>query len=187
MDNLKESHRTFHSFCFYPQARFDGQHDKEKPILVVRSHPITQLSWFFNGLLIFLLIIGFCLFFHSYLNFFELSFVIFFGLALLLSYFWLNFLIWYYNVGIITDERIIDIDFHPISYKEVSMTVLAKVEDVTSKTGGFLSSFFDFGNVFIQTAGTEINIEFFNIPYPAEVVQVINQLIEKIKNGGNYH
>ncbi len=50
------------------------------------------------------------------------------------------------------------------------------MEDVTAKSGGFFASIFNFGNVFVQTAGTEVNLEFHNIPRPAEVTRIINSL-----------
>ena len=79
----------------------------------------------------------------------------------------------------VTDERIIDIDFHSVLYKEVTIAMLKKIEDVTSKAGGFFSSLFDYGNVFVQTAGTEANIEFMNVPKPSQVAKIINQLLSK--------
>ena len=88
-----------------------------------------------------------------------------------------NFLSWYFNVGIGTNHRVIDIDFHSLLYKEVTIALLEKVEDVTSKTSGFFSAIFNYGNVFLQTAGTEANIEFMNIPRPALIVKIVNQLV----------
>lgn len=96
---------------------------------------------------------------------------------MILSYIWFNFISWYFNVGIITNERIIDVDFHAVIYKEVTETILPKVEDVTAKSGGFFSAIFNYGNVFVQTAGTEANIEFHNVPKPAEVTKIINDLV----------
>ena len=61
----------------------------------------------------------------------------------------------------------------------MTIAIAGKIEDVTSKTGGFLSSIFDYGNVFVQTAGTEANIEFVNIPKPSQVAQIINSLINQ--------
>lgn len=80
-------------------------------------------------------------------------------------------------MGIVTDRQIVDIDFNVIVYKEVTYTLLAHVEDVSSKSGGFFSSFFNYGNIFVQTAGSEINTEFLNIPYPQEASKIINELV----------
>ncbi len=177
MHNLKPSHSILHSFCVKPGYRFETQHLTEQVILVLRAHPITQLPWIFNS--IFLLIILFFLNF-LFLNFLSTSQTLFaniFGLAVIFAYIWFNFLSWFFNVGIITNERIIDIDFHTVIYKEVTETQLAKVEDVTAKSGGFFASIFNYGTVFVQTAGAEVNIEFINVPKPSEVTKIINSLV----------
>ena len=75
-----------------------------------------------------------------------------------------------------TNKRILDVDFYSILYREVSETRLTKVEDITSKTGGYFGSLFNYGNVFVQTAGSEVNIEFLNVPDPANAVKIINDL-----------
>ena len=79
-------------------------------------------------------------------------------------------------MGIVTNKRIIDIDFSSILYRETTEARLANVEDITSKQVGYFGSFFHYGNVFVQTAGTYTNIEFLNVPEPAEVVEIINRL-----------
>jgi hypothetical protein len=80
-------------------------------------------------------------------------------------------------VGLITNERIVDVDFYNVLYKEVTATRIEKIEDVTSKSGGFIESFFHYGDVFVQTAGNELNIEFLEVPSPSRVVRIINDLM----------
>lgn len=81
----------------------------------------------------------------------------------------------------VTNERIVDVDFHGTLYKEVSASSIGKIEDVTIKTGGFAASLFHYGNLFIQTAGTEGNIEFINIPNPTQAASIINNLMRSQK------
>lgn len=69
-----------------------------------------------------------------------------------------------------------DVDFSDVVYKEITEARLDRVEDITSKGGGFFETFFNYGDLFIQTAGTELNIEFDNIPNPADVVRIIDDL-----------
>ena len=88
-------------------------------------------------------------------------------------------MLWYFNLGIITTERVIDVDFSTILYKERTTAYYDKIEDVTVKTGGFLASIVNYGNIFVQTAGTEANIEFMNIPEPGKVAEIINNYVEK--------
>ncbi|OGK24484.1 hypothetical protein A2954_07625 [Candidatus Roizmanbacteria bacterium RIFCSPLOWO2_01_FULL_37_12] len=177
MHSLKPSHNLLHSFCIKPSYRFETQHTNEQLILVLRAHPITQLPWVINSLILIVVLIFLNFLFFNFLSGTQTLFANFFGLAIIFAYIWFNFLSWFFNVGIITNERIIDIDFHAVIYKEVTETQLSKVEDVTAKSGGFFASVFNFGNVFVQTAGTEVNIEFVNIPKPAEVTKIINNLV----------
>ena len=98
---------------------------------------------------------------------------------IIFSYIWFNILNWYFNVGIITSKRVIDIDFYAVLYKEITNAQLGRIEDTTVKSGGYLESFFDYGSIFVQTAGTEANVEFINVPHPSDAVQIINKLLSK--------
>lgn len=179
MNNLKPSHNILHSFCIKPGYRFETQHPTEQIILVLRAHPITQIPWIFNSFILSILLILINIVLPNFLTFSQIIFFNLLGLAVIFAYVLFNFLSWFFNVGIITNERIIDVDFHAVIYKEVTETQLGKVEDVTAKSAGFFSSIFNYGNIFVQTAGTEVNIEFPNVPRPAEVTKIINQLVPK--------
>jgi hypothetical protein len=53
------------------------------------------------------------------------------------------------------------------------------VQDASEKSVGVLASVFDFGNVFVQTAGEHQNIDFLFIPHPRLVVKKIEELMQK--------
>lgn len=178
-NNRQPSHHTLHSFCKYPDTRFEAQGPNEVLILLLRAHPFTQIPWVVNTIIIGILIMVLLAFVSSYVLFQQLIFLIIASVIFLGSYVWFNFLSWFFNVGIITNERIIDMDYHGIIYKEITGTHIDRVEDITVKSGGYFESFFDYGDVFIQTAGKEANIEFDNVPKASEVVKIINDLIEK--------
>lgn len=175
-----ESHSALHAFCVRPKVSFETQTQDEEVLLVLRAHPITQLSWILNTffLLILLVVLQIFLYPAAQLSAGQTLFANILGIFFTASYAWFNFVSWFFNVGIVTNERIVDIDFHAVIYKEISATGLEKVEDVTAKSGGYFASLFNFGDVFIQTAGTHLNIEFLKIPHPTEVARIINQLIE---------
>lgn len=168
------------AFVLKPKIEGDFKERDEEIILLVRAHPITQVSWIINGIFIFLILIALNFIFFPYLSSLQKIFINFFIFIFVLSYWWFNFLTWFFNVGIITNKRIVDIDFHGLIYKEITSAKLQNIEDITIKSGGFTASIFNFGNIFIQTAGTEVNIEFINIPSPNKVRDLINNLtVEK--------
>lgn len=174
-----QTHRFLHSFDINPQVHFELQHPNEKIVLILRAHPITQIPWILNAIILFVFLFFINFFLPSLFSAAQIIFLNIFSLAFIFSYLWFNFLTWFFNVGIVTNERVVDIDFHFIIYKEVTATHLSKVEDVTAKSAGFFSSIFNFGNLFVQTAGTEVNIEFLNIPEPSSAAKIINQLVSE--------
>jgi membrane protein YdbS with pleckstrin-like domain len=168
------------AFIHHPKINGDFKEKEEEVILLVRAHPITQIYWFLNGIFIFFILMAINYVFFSYLNLSQKLFINLFVIVVIFSYWWFNFLSWYFNVGIVTNKRIIDIDFYGFIYKEITSAKLEKIEDITVKAGGFFASVFNYGNIFIQTAGTQINIEFFNVPSPNKVRDLINNLtVEK--------
>ncbi|MCL4374756.1 PH domain-containing protein [Patescibacteria group bacterium] len=177
MDVQASSHHVLHAFCVRPNVRFEAQSDNEQVILVIRAHPVTQIYWIINAFAFVMALFGANYFMVNFLTTSQVVFINGLAVAVIFSYLWVNFLTWYFNVGIITNERVVDVDLSSLIYREVTYSNLNKIEDVTSKGGGFIASLFNYGDVYIQTAGTEVNIEYINIPRPAEVAKLINQLI----------
>lgn len=177
ISHLKESHQYLHALCTRPHVRFETQKANEEVLLVLRQHPITQIPWLLNT--------GFLVIIDIFMNvflpqFFNINQMIMFNalaFVFIFSYVWINTLLWIFNVGIITNIRIIDVDLFNVLYKEVTETKVTQVSDVTSKIGGFVGSIFQFGDVMVKTEGFEQNIEFLNVPRPVEVVSIINELI----------
>lgn len=75
--------------------------------------------------------------------------------------------------------QIIDVDFNALTFRNVTRTELANVEDISVKLIGFISSIVDYGNIFIQTAGTEINTEFLNVPNPTKAAHIIQDILKE--------
>jgi len=84
-----------------------------------------------------------------------------------------SFFSWFFNVYIVTNMRIIDIDFYNLIYKQVSDTNLGNVQDLTYNMGGVVRTIFNYGDVFIQTAAEVTEFEFLAVPHPDKVVKVI--------------
>ncbi len=158
---------------------FEIQDQDEKIILILRQHPITQVKSLLVLLFSFLVIpwllktAGIMAFLPTQ---FRLAFnvflvVLFFGMALR------YFLLWFFNVYIITDERIIDVDFLSMIYKNISTAKTENIEDITKQTSGIMASLFDYGTILIQTAATKNEFEFEHVPHPARVVKLLNELV----------
>jgi len=183
MENNNNSvNRAFFSYLTHPKINFETHEPTEKILLLLRAHPFTQLYWIINSIIFFIISIFIPTILGSFLNFTQTLFINFFAFVAILSYILFNFINWYFNVGIITNKRIIDIDFTNILYKEITVARLDKIQDLTVKSGGYFEAMFDFGTIFVQTAGSDANVEFNDVPYPSDVVQIVNKLLSR-KNG----
>jgi membrane protein YdbS with pleckstrin-like domain len=167
------------SFVALPKKiKFETQEKEEKIVLLLRRHWITNFSWLLSVLV--MTLAPFLLLKLPLLEFLPFRYqlmAVMMWYLLTLGFVFDRFLCWFYNVFIITDERIIDVDFFSLVYREVSQAKIENIQDVTYKTGGFLRTIFDYGDVFVQTAAEKLTIEFESIPQPAKVVQILNQLI----------
>lgn len=179
MRNEVASDNPFKSFVAKPEKIFfDSQHFEEKVLLLLRQHPATQIGWIVIAIVLVFLPILFNSI--SLLDFLPANyqFASMVGWYLvILGYILQSFLSWFYNVYIVTDERIVDVDFNSLLFKNISSAKLDKIEDVTTQAGGILASVFDYGTVKVQTAGTETEFEFDNVPQPAKVASFLNEML----------
>ncbi len=86
------------------------------------------------------------------------------------------FTIWamyYLNMNVVTEQRIVDINQVGLFSHVVAELNLDRIEDVTSESNGVLGNIFDFGNVYVQTAGTVDRFKFENIPNPGLMAKTI--------------
>jgi len=95
---------------------------------------------------------------------------------LLIAHIYESFITWFYHVFIVTDERIIDINFYNLVYKEVSEAKIDNIEDVTYRQGGVVRAMFNYGDVVMQTAAEKQEFMIESAPQPNRVVKILNEL-----------
>lgn len=167
------------------KCRFEGQDPDEKILLLLRAHPITNFPWIIFAIFVFIIPFIFPQI-AAYTGFDLAALPQTYLLALLIINYLLvliivfeGFLGWYFNVTLITNEKVIDIDFEQLLYKAVDLAPLSKIEEADSVTAGIIGTVFNFGSVKIQTAGATVAIEMHNIPRPTLVSDMILDLIAK--------
>lgn len=167
--------------AFVPKPRnvhFETQEEEEKIVLLLRRHLITNIPW----ILITIILIAVPFFYPLFPIFHFLPKhylpIIFLGWWLLIvAFVFENFLLWFYNIYIVTDERIIDVDFYHLLYKVISDAKIDKIQDVSYKQSGIIEALFNYGDILIQTAAEKTQFVFEKIPNPDKVVSIINLLI----------
>jgi len=179
------------SFAVSPEGiRFESQENEEKVVLFLRQHLVVLLG---PALLVVVLALAPVLIFPVLFHFLTLPFVIPTSYIVVGTAFWyvvtfgfalMSFLRWFFNIYIVTDRRIVDIDFVHLLYKEFAEARIDKIQDISYKSSGIFSVIFDYGDAYVQTAGGDMpNIEFFSVPKPAKVVEAISDLLESGKSG----
>ncbi|MBU1000196.1 PH domain-containing protein, partial [Patescibacteria group bacterium] len=162
----------------------------EKILLLLRAHPITNLGWIIPAVFLFFL----PFFIWDILRFLNLDMIkipLTYEIVLLIVNYLLvliivfeGFLYWYFNVYIVTDKNIVDVDFHSVLSKNIDVAPLRNIEETASSVGGIMRSIFHYGDVFIQTAGATKNVDLRSIPRPHHVADFILDESHRIHERG---
>lgn len=173
----------------FTKYHFDGQRDDEQILLVLHRHWFNILSQFF------IVIAMLLLFFGSYglTAFFYTDFsnpigqtLFAFLRNLFFTFTWITFfIIWidyYFDVWIVTDKRIVNIEQNGLFARETSELRLEKIQDVTTDVKGVIPTFLNYGDIEVQTAGEQEKFIFKNIPDPYAVKDLIMNLQKKFEH-----
>ena len=98
--------------------------------------------------------------------------------------------LFYMDRLIITNKRIIHVDWKSLFSKTESEAELSDIQDIKTTSGGILTllPFFNFGTFSAETASTKTSIRFENAPAPDEIKDLIYHLTIKpckIEAAGN--
>jgi len=182
---VRSTPHFFSSFSYYPKhVKLNDQEKEEEIVLIIRRRFITNTLWIAAAVflaVIFPILAPFILAFSPFPppNTIQNIIIVAFYYLIIFGFVLLRFTLWYFHVGIITNKRIKDIDIHGVLYRDVSETRLNLVQDVNFVQHGFIPSLFNYGDVFVQTAGTEPNIEFDKAPRPAQIARIIGDMLKK--------
>jgi len=165
------------------EHHFQGQHENEQIIRIIHRHWFDILS---NLLIVFALsfaLIGSLLLAPLFLGEFltpATQGAFLFIETTMFIFLWLYaFLIWidyYFDVWIITNERIVNIEQKGLFTRRTSELRFDRVQDVTSSVNGFLPTILNFGDVFVQTAAEEERFIFRQVPDPIAIKDEIMRL-----------
>ncbi len=180
--------RPLTAFAVNPTSlRFETQEDAEKVILFLRQHFIVNVPWI---LITIVLVISPTLIFPRLFHALSLNLTLPASYYVIGTLFWYlatfgfaleSFIGWFFNIYIVTNERIVDIDFLYLLYKKFAEAELVKIQDINYTSGGIFATIFNYGNVIVETAGEAPNIEFLAIPFPEKVVETIRELTESVE------
>lgn len=185
-----QNHNLLSSMVTMPKGVcFEAQREGEVVLMVLRAHLITQVSWIFVVIVFAILpifgvpMLGMLI--DNWFNFSNAFFVLLFTIfwyMILFYYAFEKFLLWFYGVYVITNERLVDIDFTNLFHKHYAEAQMLRVQDISTQMTGPLQVMFNYGTVRIQTAGELPNIEFEDVPQPDSIGKVVGELV--VQYGG---
>lgn len=85
----------------------------------------------------------------------------------------------YLDTWIVTDHRLLEIHQLGLFKRDISELRLSKIQDVNVKVEGILPTFFNYGEVVIQTAGAIPEFKFEQVPNPQLIKDRILQLYDQ--------
>lgn len=152
----------------------------------VRRHPITIIPAFLGFLV--LLVIPVVLYWFITRLFpnllygpFSYPILVLVGSLFYLSvtlFFYTYFVSFYLDLLIVTNDRLLHIQQQGLFARTISEVDLYKIQDITSTVDGAVASFFNYGNLLIQTAGALEKFMIPSIPHPEGLRQSILDLAE---------
>lgn len=82
----------------------------------------------------------------------------------------------------VTKQEVIDVDRKPFGFGETRRQApIGNVQNVSADRPGFLPTLFDFGNVFIETAGMDVDITFEDVPKPSVIQSDIFKRLDEFR------
>ncbi len=99
-------------------------------------------------------------------------------IALFLLY---AFFDYYLDIWIITDHELIHAEQLSLFNRTSAKQELSRVQDVEVKVKGLFQTIFNYGDIFVQTAGTQERITFQQVPRPHAVADLIMKRVHAVK------
>jgi len=159
---------------------FDGQRDDEQLLLVFRRHMIAMRKGFYMLLVPFALSSIPPLIWQTQLELFLLPIA---GLVLGLILFSYQFVMWYFTVFILTDQRLRQVTQHGFFGSDVVELKLSKIHNISYNIPGISGELFGFGTIVIQTYVGDLTIR--NVEHPQKIYNTLQDAVEDAERGVN--
>ena len=171
----------------HSEHSFENQEEGEDVILLLRKHyfPVSIRLGFFSSLSLIPIVLWAV--FHTYLVNLKVMPLFLFGTSLWYMAFWLvifhSLTLYTLDVLVVTNNRIIDNNQHGFFDREVSELPLSRVQDISVHIHGVMETFLKYGSLVIQSAGSERQFIFKEVPKPEEVKDAIMQTVATRQTG----
>jgi len=158
-------------------AEFEGLHNSEKVLLVFRRHIIAMRKGFYS--LLIPMTIGALPFLIWQTNL-DLLWIFVGGFVLGLILFIYHFLMWFYTVYVVTNERIRQITQRGFFGRDVVEISLDKVQSISYNIPGFSGEVFKFGTIIMRTYVGDLVIRL--VEHPSEIYNKLQDAVHEAES-----
>ncbi|PID31560.1 hypothetical protein CR983_00555 [Candidatus Saccharibacteria bacterium] len=161
---------------------FEGQRDGEELLFVFRRHIIAMRKGFYLLLIPFALLSIPPLIWQTRLELFLLPLA---GLTVGLLLFSYHFILWYFTVYIVTNQRIRQVTQRGFFGKDVVELQLSKIQNISYTVPGFSGEVFKYGTIVVQTIVGDLVIK--NVEHPDAIYNKLQDAVQQsiTKEGQN--
>ena len=152
--------------------QFEGQRPGEEVLFVFRRHIIAMRKGFYGLLIPFAISSIPPLIWQDKLELFLLPIG---GLVLGLLIFFYHFIIWYFTVYIVTNDRIRQVTQRGIFGKDIVELRLSKIQNISYNIPGFFGEVFKFGTIVIQTFVGDLVIN--KVEHPSRIYNKLQDAV----------
>ncbi len=173
---------------------FPGQKDSEQVLRVVHRHWYNLLSHFLLLVTTFVVVFGgislFLILFPEAADASGKKVLVFMQNTFFLFMWLYGFMLWidyYFDVWIITDERILNIEQKGLFMRSISEVHYSRIQDISTSVTGIIPTVLNFGDLLLQTASETERISFRQVGDPNGLKDEIMRLAKRDQLGGQPH
>lgn len=159
---------------------FEGQREGEELLFVFRRHVIAMRKGFYLFLIPFA-ISSLPVFIWPYVL--EIYWIPLIGFTLGLVLFLYHFLMWYYTIYIVTDQRLRQITQQGFFGKDVVELGLSKIQNISYNVPGLSGELLGFGTIVIQTYVGDLVIN--KVEHPEKIYNQLQDAVQTASQEGN--
>lgn len=160
---------------------FEGQRPGETVLFVFRRHIIAMRKGFYLLLIPLVITAIPPLIWQSNLELFLLPVG---GLALGIIFFLYHFMMWYFTIYLVTNQRIRQVTQKGIFGKDVVELRLSKIQNISYNIPGFTGEILKFGTIVIQTFVGDLVIR--NVEHPEKIYNKLQNAVADAVEQGDY-
>ncbi|HRQ97920.1 MAG TPA: PH domain-containing protein [Candidatus Saccharibacteria bacterium] len=165
-----------------PELDFDGQREGEELLFVFRRHILAMRKGFYSLLIPLVITALPVLIWQHNITLYWLPLA---GFAIGLLLFFYHFILWYFTIYIVTNQRLRQVTQRGLFGKDVIELRLSKIQNISYNVPGFMGEVFKFGTIVIQTFVGDLVIH--KVEHPDKIYNQLQNVVNNIAEAEGEH